>query len=219
MTMHDYPEAEAADILREYGPFPGIPQVHGVTFDGRSIWFGAGDRMCAVSPDTGAIERTIEVRAMSGSAFDGRYLYQLADGVIQKIDPETSEVVARIPAPAEGLSGMAWAEGFLWVGEYRARRIHKLDPATGKILRSLECDRFVTGVTWADGELWHGTMDGEQSELREVDPDTGAVRRRLTLPAGSGASGLESDGKDVLFCGGAGSGKLRAIRRPRRSAR
>jgi outer membrane protein assembly factor BamB len=218
--MHEQPEAEAAEILREYGPYPGVTDVHGVSFDGKHIWVATGDNLCAVAPATGALERSISVPARAGTAFDGRYLYQLADGTIQKIEPASGEVVSRIPAPepADGLSGMAWAEGFLWIGEYRTRKIHKVDPATGKIVKSVQSDRFVTGVTWVQGELWHGTMGDGPTELREIDPSSGAVRRRLELGAGISASGLESDGNDVLFCGGASSGKVRAIRRPSRKA-
>jgi glutamine cyclotransferase len=220
MAMHDEPQAEAAEILREYGPYPGVKDVHGVTFDGTNVWFATGESLCAVAPSTGALVRSITMRARAGSAFDGRYLYQLGDGTIQKIDPGSGEVVSRIPAPepADGLSGMAWAEGYLWIGEYRARKIHKVDPATGKVVKSLECSRFVTGVTWVQGELWHGTMGDGRTELREVDPSSGAVRRRLELPQGVSASGLESDGNDILYVGGASSGKVRAIRRPSRKA-
>src|SRR5229473_1056631 len=114
----------AAEILREYGPFPGVDHVHGVTFDGQQ-------------------------------------LFQIAEDRIQKIDPKTGRVLATIPAPGGGTdSGLAWAEGSLWVGQYRDRKIHQIDPLTGAILRTIESNRFVTGVTWVDGELWHGTWEG-----------------------------------------------------------
>ncbi|HET9956150.1 MAG TPA: glutamine cyclotransferase [Polyangiaceae bacterium] len=208
-----------AEIVREYGPFSGAPQVHGLTFDGRQIWFAAGDHLQSFSPENGQELRTIEVAAHAGTAFDGRYLFQIADDRIQKIDPETGRVVATIPAPAQGRdSGLAWAEGTLWVGEYRNRKIHQVDPETGKILRTIASDRFVTGVSWADGELWHGTWEGDESDIRRVDPETGAVRERLELPAGTELSGLESNGADLFFCGGGPSGKVRAVRRPKRKS-
>ena len=47
-------------------------------------------------------------------------------------------------------SGLTWAEGSLWVGQYRDRKIHLIDPQTGAILRTIESNRFVTGVTWVD---------------------------------------------------------------------
>ena len=37
----------AAEILREYGPFPGVGHVHGVTFDGRHVWFASGEKLNA----------------------------------------------------------------------------------------------------------------------------------------------------------------------------
>ena len=121
-------------------------------------------------------------------------------------------MLATIPAPGDGGdSGLAWAEGTLWVGQHRGRKIHQIDPETGAILRTIESDRFVTGVTWIDGELWHGTWEGDESEVRRIDPETGEVLERLEMPAGAGVSGLESDGGDRFFCGGGSSGKVRAI--------
>lgn len=209
----------AAEILREEGPFPDAGQVHGVTFDGQLVWFASGDRLNALDPDGGTIVRTIEVAADAGTAFDGRHLFQIAGESIHRIDPQSGRVLATIPAPGRGGdSGLAWAEGSLWVGQHRGRRIHQVDPETGAVLRTIESDRMVTGVTWVDGELWHGTWESERSDLRRLDPRTGAVLERLEMPAGTGVSGLESDGGERFFCGGGTSGKLRTVRRPKRQA-
>ncbi len=205
-----------AEILREYGPFAGIGHVHGLTFDGRYVWFAAGDKLIALDPASGATVRAIEVAAHAGTAFDGRHLFQIAEDRIQKIDPHTGEVLANIPAPGGGGdSGLAWAEGTLWVGQYRARKIHQIDPETGTILRTIESNRFVTGVTWVDGALWHGVWEGEESALRRLDPRTGEVLEVLEMPAGVSVSGLESDGGERFFCGGSKSGLVRAVRRRR----
>ncbi len=203
-----------AEILREHGPFAGVGHVHGVTYDGRNVWFAAGDKLNAFDPASGKSLRSIDVAANGGTTFDGRHLFQLAGDRIQKIDPQTGRVVATIPAPA-GASGLAWAEGTLWVGQYRERKIHQVDPQTGAILRTIESNRFVTGITWVDGELWHGTWEGDESDLRRVDPRTGEVLERVEMPPGVGVSGLESDGGDQFFCGGGKSGKVRTVRRPR----
>jgi glutamine cyclotransferase len=206
-----------AEIVREYGPFPGVDQVGGVTYDGHSVWFAAGGTLNAFDPESGKAVRSIDVAAHAGTAFDGRHLFQLAEDRIQKIDPKTGQVLATIPSPgAGGDSGLAWAEGTLWVGQYRDRKIHQIDPETGTILRTIESNRFVTGVTWVDGELWHATWEGDESDLRRVDPRTGEVLEQLEMPAGVGVSGLESDGGDRFFCGGGKSGRIRAVRRPRR---
>jgi glutamine cyclotransferase len=205
-----------AEIVREYGPFPGSDSVHGVTYDGENVWFAAGDKLNVFDPASGEMLRSIDVAADAGTAFDGHYLFQLAEDRIQKIDPQTGRVVATIPAPGGGGdSGLAWAEGTLWVGQYRSRKIYQIDPETGTILRTIESNRFVTGVTWVEGELWHGTWEDDESELRRVDPETGAVLDRLELPRGVNVSGLESDGGDLFFCGGARSGKVRTVRRPK----
>jgi glutamine cyclotransferase len=193
--------------------------VHGVSYDGRQVWFAAGETLRSFDPASGEALRSLDVAAHAGTAFDGQHLFQIAEERIQKIDPATGEVLATIPAPGGGRdSGLAWAEGTLWVGQYRDRKIHQIDPQTGKILRTIESNRFVTGVTWVDGELWHGTLEEGESDLRRVDPETGKVLEKLDLPSGVQVSGLESDGGDRFFCGGATSGKIRAIRRPRRRA-
>jgi len=206
-----------ADIIREYGPFPGTDAVHGVTWDGDKVWFGSGDRINAFDPASGKALQSIDVAAHAGTAFDGHHLFQLAENVIQKIDPQTGRVLSTIPAPGNGGdSGLTWAEGTLWVGQYRDRKIHQIDPQTGAILRTIESNRFVTGVTWIDTELWHATWEGDESELRRIDPRTGEVLEQVEMPPGAMISGLESDGVDRFFCGGGKSGKVRAVRRPKR---
>lgn len=210
-------KTSAAEIVREYGPFPETIRVNGVTYDGQHVWFASGDKLSAFDPASGTPARSIAVPAHAGTAFDGTHLFQIAENRIQKIDPATGVVVSVIPAPGGGgHSGLAWAEGTLWVGEYRARKIHQVDPQTGAVLRTIESNRFVTGVTWVDGELWHATWEGEESEVRRIDPATGEVLERLQMPEGTGISGLESNGHDQFFCGGGSSGTVRAVRRPKR---
>ncbi len=205
-----------AQVLREHGPFPGVDHVHGVTYDGQRVWFASGEQLHAIDPESGEPARSIAVAAHAGTAFDGRHLFQIAGDRIQKIDAGTGRVLATLPAPGGGGdSGLAWAEGSLWVGVYRERKIHQVDPVTGAVLRTIESNRFVTGVTWVDGELWHGTWEGEESELRRIDPASGAVLDSVAMPPGTGVSGLESDGGERFFCGGGPSGKVRVVRRPK----
>jgi len=207
--------ARPAEIVREYGPYPGVERINGVTHDGRHVWAATGSRLVAIDPQSGELARSLERASDAGTAFDGTHLYQIAETRIDKIDPASGAVVASIPAPgAGGDSGLAWAEGSLWVGQYRERKIYQIDPATGAIRRTIESNRHVTGVTWVDGELWHGTIEGDESELRHLDPDSGVVLDRLAMPSGTAVSGLESDGKDLFYCGGGSSGKVRAVRRP-----
>ena len=206
----------AATILREYGPLPDVTHVHGVSYDGTNVWIAAGDTLKAVNPESGATVRSLDVPAHAGTAFDGTHLYQISGDCIQKVDPTTGRVITTVPTPDGGASGMAWAEGSLWVGQYRNRKVHQVDPQTGAILRTIESNRFVTGVTWVEGELWHGTFESEKSELRRIDPESGRVLEQLDMPAGIAVSGLESNGSDTFFCGGASSGKLRTVRRPAR---
>jgi glutamine cyclotransferase len=206
----------AAEIVREYGPYAGADRVAGVTYDGQHVWAATGARLIAIDPASGLLARTLDHPCDAGTAFDGTYLYQIAEQRIDKIDPANGTVVASIPAPGHGFdSGLAWAEGSLWVGQHRDRKIHQIDPATGAIIRTIESNRFVTGVTWVDGELWHGTWEGDESDIRRIDAASGAVLERLEMPPGTAVSGLESDGADLFYCGGGASAKLRAVRRPK----
>lgn len=205
---------QTAEILREYD----VPaaNVGGVTYDGAHVWYAGGDALHAFDPESGKPVRSIDVAAHAGTAYDGTHLYQIAEDRISKIDAATGRVLATIPAPGGGGdSGLAWAEGTLWVGEYRARKIHQIDPDTGAVLRTIESNRFVTGVTWVDGEMWHGTSEGGESEIRRIDPASGEVLERIEMPNGVVVSGLESDGADRFFAGGGKTGKIRAVRRPR----
>jgi glutamine cyclotransferase len=205
----------AANVVREYGPFPGVTKVNGVTYDGTHIWIATGETLSAIDPASGRTVRALNVPAHAGTAFDGQHLFQISGDRIQKVDPNTGAVIASVPTPEGGASGMAWAEGSLWVGQHRNRKIHQVDPETGAILRTIESDRFVTGVTWAGDELWHGTWEADESELRRVDPQSGKVLELIDMPSGISVSGLESDGGDTFYCGGGNSGKVRAVRRPR----
>ena len=221
-TMTDKPKtatpaSRPAEIVREYGPFAGAERIHGVTHDGRNVWAATGAKLVAFDPESGKPTRTLDAASDAGTAFDGTHLYQIAESRIDKIDPASGKVLASIPAPGRGNdSGLAWAEGSLWVGQYRERKIHRIDPETGKVLRTIESNRFVTGVTWVDGELWHGTWEGDESDIRRIDSNSGAVLEQLTMPDGIGVSGLESDGRELFYCGGGPSGKVRAVRRPKK---
>ena len=205
----------AANIVREYGPFPDIASIHGVTYDGSHIWIATGDTLNAIDPASGIAVRALDVPAHAGTAFDGRYLFQISGDRIQKVDPNTGDIIASVPTPEGGASGMAWAEGSLWVGQHRSRKIHQVDPESGAILHTIESNRFVTGVTWVGDELWHGTWEADRSELRRIDPKSGEVLEQIDMPPGISVSGLESNGGDTFFCGGGDSGKVRAVRRPR----
>jgi DNA-binding beta-propeller fold protein YncE len=209
----------SAEVVREYGPFGAGETVHGVSFDGTRVWMAMGSELRALDPVRGELTAALDVICDAGTAFDGTHLYQLGAGRIQKLDPRTGAVLSSIPAPGPHSAGLTWAEGKLWVGQYAERTIVQIDPETGTVLRTLQSDRFVTGVTWAGEELWHGTLEGGVSELRRVDPETGAVTASLALPSGVKVTGLESDGSGHFYCGGGSTGTVRKVKKPAGAAR
>ncbi|MEQ9503306.1 MAG: glutamine cyclotransferase [Deltaproteobacteria bacterium] len=189
----------------------GVEHVGGVDFDGERIWCATGKALCAIDPESGAVTQRLDILADAGTAFDGTHLYQLVDSSIQKILPSSGEVIATLPSPCQDrASGMAWAEGCLWVGEYAAKKIHRVDAATGEHLGTLESNRYVTGVTWADGHLWHGATDGSKSALRRVAAETGEVEEQLEVPGF--VSGLAA-APDGFFCGAGRQGAVRFVRK------
>jgi streptogramin lyase len=214
--MNELPKAEPAEVIAEYGPFDGVDMVHGVTFDGANVWFSHDGGLIAFDPNHPRDEARLDVEAHAGTAFDGKHLWQIVGLEIRKLDPRTGRVLQSLPAPSAQSSGLAYADGWLWVGEYRGKKIHKLSARTGEVQKTLESDQFVTGVTFADGELWHATIGDHPSEIRRVDPESGSVLARLAMPEGQKVSGLEA-ANDVFYAGAHRQERaaVRAVRRRR----
>jgi streptogramin lyase len=187
-----------------------------VTFDGTLAWFAVGDRLQSFEPEGGSLGASIKVKAMSGTAYDGEFFYQLAEGFIQKLDPKTRTVIKRTASPAGTQSaGMTWAEGALWIAKFPERKILKVDPDSGEVLRTLTAPRCVTGITFVQDQLWHGTWEDDESDIRRISPETGELLESLQMPPGTMVSGREYDGQGTFYAGGGKSGKLRAVRLPK----
>ena len=204
--------ASDAEVIREYVPIEES-QVQGVTFDGKLVWYARDDELVAFDPGTERIVRRLRVpSARAGTAFDGKHIYQLARGEILVLQPDDGTIVRRMPSPSrDDDSGMAWADGYLWIGQFRQSKIHKVDAKTGEIVKTLTSDRFVTGVSCVDGMLWHGASgDGQPCELRRITAD-GRVEESLAVPVDK-ISGLEAAGDGSFWCGGE-QGTLRRVRR------
>lgn len=210
-----------AVVLREYGPFGA--RVHGVTHDGKNVWLSTDDAIVGFDPASGDVVRRLPVVGSAGTAFDGENLYQIAAEEILVVRPSDGVVLRRMPAPEKASnSGLAYAGGFLWVGQYEEGRIVKIDAKTGEVVKTLRSDRWVTGVSFVEGEgtdaseagLWHATHtpDGDRAEIRRLGAD-GAVEETLVLPEGIHVSGLEADRRGRFFGGGGRSGMVRLIGR------
>jgi outer membrane protein assembly factor BamB len=206
-----------AEIVREYFPL-GEGHIHGVTYDGKLVWFARDDELVAFDPESEKVVHRYPVPgASAGTAFDGKHLYQIAGDEIVVVDPADGTLVRRFPTPAKGMnSGMAWADGYLWIGQFREARIQKVDATTGEIVKTLASDRFVTGVSCVDGALWHAaSYDEEPSELRRLAAD-GTVEETLRFPV-EGIAGIEGKSDGEFWCGGS-KGALRLIRKKRSDA-
>ncbi len=214
-SMNESTRREEAEVAREYIPFADRGSIHGVTFDGRLVWFARDDELVAFDPDAERVVRRLAVpSADAGTAFDGEHLYQLAKGEILVIDPSDGRVVRKFRAPADGrASGMAWADGYLFIGQFHESRIHKVDAKTGEVVKTLSSDRFVTGVSCVEGALWHGVSnDDKPCELRRVAAD-GTVEEMLSVPVAA-IAGVEGTRDGEFWCGGE-KGTLRRVRRKR----
>ncbi len=212
-TTNKSPRLEDAEVAREFVPFAGRGHIHGVTFDGKHVWFARNDEVVAFDPESEQVVRRLPLpSADAGTAFDGENLYQLAKGEVVVIDPKDGRVVRKLGAPVGGLaSGMAWADGYLFIGQFRESRIHKVDARTGEVVKTLASDRYVTGVSCVDGALWHGaSFDDKPSELRRVAAD-GTLEERLRVPVHA-ISGVEGTREGRFWCGGE-KGTLRLVRR------
>ncbi|WP_224242781.1 Vgb family protein [Hyalangium gracile] len=206
----------AAEIVREYRPLDE-GRIHGVTYDGKLVWFARDNELVAFDPETEKVVHRHPVPAANaGTAFDGEHIYQLASGEILVIQPSDGRIVRRLPSPGKGQdSGMAWADGYLWVGQYYDSKIHKVDARTGEVVKTLTSDRFVTGVSCVDGALWHGVSEeGKPSELRRLASD-GTVEETLSVPV-KFIAGVEGTGDGGFWCAGE-QGHLRLVRRKRGS--
>jgi hypothetical protein len=201
-----------AEIVREYVPIDDH-RIHGVTFDGARVWFARDGELVSFDPATAKVVRRFPVPlAGAGTAFDGEHLYQLAKDEILVIRPADGRIVRRLPAPPRGdCSGMAWADGYLFIGQYRESKIHKVDARTGEIVKTLTSDRYVTGVSFVDGALWHGASgDGQPCELRRLASD-GTVDEALAVPV-THIAGVEGTRDGAFWCAGE-EGTLRLVRR------
>jgi hypothetical protein len=201
-----------AEVVRAFNPCGDDAQIHGVTFDGKRVWFARNDELIAFDPVTEKIVHRLDVPgARAGTAFDGEHLYQLAQGQILVVDPNSGAVLRKIRAPGkEQDSGLAYADGHLWVGQYRDSKIVKIDAKTGEIVKTLTSDRFVTGVSCVAGELWHAVIGGDQkAELRHLRAD-GSVEEAIAVPVDA-ISGMERTKNGDFWCGA--KGQLRLVRK------
>ena len=77
---------------------------------------------------------------------------------------------------------LAYAGGLVWATVFRDGTLVGVDPATGKVAKTVTIGDEPEGVTAASGSLW--VVQQRPATLVEVDPDTAEVVRRTPVGAG-----------------------------------
>ena len=88
-----------------------------------------------------------------------------------------SDVVARIQLGGQPC-GVAGAGGAVWVSDAQAGVLHRVDPATNAVTKTIAIGRIPCEMRFAAGALWIVTQTGK---LVRVDPVTGRVVKRIAV--------------------------------------
>ena len=198
-------------------PSPAPTSVHGVTHDGQRVWAATGARLIAFDPESGEPTRTLDRACDAGTAFDGTYLYQIAERASTRSIPPPARCWRRSRRPATAYdSGLTWAEGSLWVGQYRDRKIHQIDPATG----ASHAHHRVQPLRHRRDLGRRRAVARHLGRRRERDPPHRPGERRRARAAGDAAAASASAGSSPTgpissIAAAATSGKVRAVRRPK----
>lgn len=105
---------------------------------------------------------------------------------VQRIDPRTNKLVARIEFPSEPCSGLTFAFGSLWVPLCgQPARLARVDPATNQITATLLVGPADSegGITASEDSIW--IISCENGTLLRIDPMTNTVREKIAIPPGS----------------------------------
>jgi YVTN family beta-propeller protein len=113
----------------------------------------------------------------------------LDDRTLVRIDPETRQVVKRIPLPATP-DGIAVGEGAVWVVHGRLGTVTRVDPAFDTVVETIElaerANTYVTGgIAVGEGFVWGVFGD---ATLARLDPSTN--REAGDVLAGTGPTSV-----------------------------
>ena len=108
-----------------------------------------------LDPETGAVERTIDVgngpRAVAAGA-GSVWVANSLDGTVSRIDPKTNSVTGVI-STAAGPSDVAIGPQTIWVANDVGASLTRIDPATDRVLRTVQLGNRPRGLALAGESL------------------------------------------------------------------
>jgi len=163
---------------------------------GHAVWIGnyVGRSIIRLDPVRRRVRRIrvgdepIAVDAGAGAV----WVADRRDGRVTKVSVRTGKVLLHRSFPSELHEGLLVQPDGIWVTS-ESGVVHKLDPATGKTILSVEVGEDADYVTAGSGSIWVSCYLDDR--LWRLDPATGKVTQ--TIPVGTGAQGMAVDGSTV----------------------
>jgi hypothetical protein len=127
-----------------------------------------------------------------------------AGGEVERIDPATQAVLARVPVGGyTGLGmtpGLAAGDGAVWAPNPDANTLSRIDPATNRVVATLALpNENAKAVTTTPGAVWVGMQGMERTAgaIARVDPATDKVVATIPLAGANGAEDLATTSSAV----------------------
>jgi len=105
---------------------------------------------------------------------------------VQRIDPRTNRIVAKVSLPGEACSGLAFGFGSIWVpvcGSHPA--LVRVDTKSNRAIASLPTPPAGPegGITASTDSVW--LVTDKNGTLARIDPTTNSVRQRISISPAS----------------------------------
>ena len=128
---------------------------------------------------------------------------------VQRIDPSTNKIVAKIKLSGEACSGLAYGFGSVWVPVCgKSPTLARVDVKTNEISDILPFGTAgaEAGITASSDSIW--IVPDKKGTLTRIDPQSDSVRQRIAIPPGS-YNPLFSDG--MIWITGVDSNALTVV--------
>ncbi len=167
--------------------------------------------------DVKVIESVAAPAAIQGLAASDGNLWSIDSrkGTLLKFRAGERAITRAVAARVDKPKAVAWDGSTLWCAGAAANRLHQVDPASGRILKTVEIQMqkvaspvSLESLAWDGKTLWVGHSAGWSSRLSRVDVATGRVIQSLFSEGVPRA--LTSDGK-YLWMATYNNGKLPSL--------